>query len=437
MDIRWTKVHVISSRSVKLGVSLIINFKRYMSVALAYVGIIVGAGLSSGQDILQYFLCFGTKGMIAVVLLGILNIIFGGIILALGCYYKSDNHQDVLEQIAHPVLSKVIDFTLIISGFIIGFVMIAGAGANAHQQFGIPAWLGALICSVLIIIVSFLDFNKITGILGVFTPIIIVMLVVITAYTFLGKSYDFSQLSTVAQTIEPAIPFPVMSAVNYFSICAVTGVSMAFVLGGSMLKIGNAQKGGMIGGTIIGIIIFCASITLFANIGIAKDAEIPMLAIVKQISPVFAFVYAIVIFALIFNTAFSLFYATAKRFAGDHTKKLRIYLFVMVGIGYVCSFSGFKQLVSVLYPILGYVGTLLLIVLLAAWIREKDNIMVEKLRRRKMIHILSKKYEEDEEFTHKDVQKLKALGEESVADTEALKQDVIDFVNEKYDETDD
>ena len=414
----------------------IIDFKRYTSVALAYVGIVVGAGLSSGQDILQYFLCFGKNGIFAVVILGILNMIFGGIIITLGCYYKSDNHQDVLEQIAHPFISRIIDLTLIVSGFVIGFVMIAGAGANAHQQFGIPAWLGALICSALIIGVSFLDFGKITGILGVFTPVIIVMLLVITAYTFIGKSYDFGALGEVAKTIEPAVPFPIMSAINYYSICAVSGVSMAFVLGGSMLKIGNAQKGGFIGGTIIGLIIFCAAITLFANIDTVKDADIPMLAVVNEISPIFAFAYAVVIFTLIFNTAFSLFYATAKRFAGNHEKKLHIYLIAMVVIGYICSFFGFKELVAILYPILGYVGTLLLVVLLAAWVREKENVMAEKLRRRKMIRIFSKKFEEDEDYTKKVIKKLQNLGEESIADTDVLRQDVIDFVHEKYGESD-
>ena len=38
--------------------------KEYVTIALAYVGIIVGAGLSSGQDILQYFLSFGKIGIL-------------------------------------------------------------------------------------------------------------------------------------------------------------------------------------------------------------------------------------------------------------------------------------------------------------------------------------------------------------------------------------
>ena len=40
--------------------------KKYLSVAFAYVGVIVGAGLASGQDLLQYFLSFGATGLIGI-----------------------------------------------------------------------------------------------------------------------------------------------------------------------------------------------------------------------------------------------------------------------------------------------------------------------------------------------------------------------------------
>ncbi len=32
--------------------------KRVFNIALAYVGVVIGAGLSSGQDLMQYFLVF-------------------------------------------------------------------------------------------------------------------------------------------------------------------------------------------------------------------------------------------------------------------------------------------------------------------------------------------------------------------------------------------
>ena len=55
-----------------------------LRIALAYVGVIVGAGLSSGQDLLQYFLCFGEMGLAGTLVLGILNVLFGAMIITLG-----------------------------------------------------------------------------------------------------------------------------------------------------------------------------------------------------------------------------------------------------------------------------------------------------------------------------------------------------------------
>ena len=407
--------------------------KKYLKIALAYVGVIVGAGLSSGQDLMQYFVSFGRQGIIGVILLAVLNIVFGKIIVTLGCYYDSDSHQDVLEQVAHPIITKIIDFTLIVSGFIIFFVMIAGAGANLHQQFDFPSWLGALICALLVIIVSFMDFDKITSVLGIFTPIIIVMIVVITAYTYIGHSYDWNNIYAVAEELPSPMPNVILSAINYYSLCAVTGVSMAFVLGGSVVRIGVAEKGGAIGGALIGVIVLCAYGALLANVESISTAEIPMLAIVASINPVFAHIYTFTIFALIFNTAFSLSYALAKRLSGNDNKKLHIILITVVVVGYLCSFAGFKKLVSLMYPVLGYIGILLLGVLLAAWIREKQNIMKEKMLRRKMIAVEKKKYDDEQEYTLKDKKLFKKLAEESVLDASDIKQEVKDVVKEEQD----
>ncbi len=408
--------------------------KKYLKIALAYVGVIVGAGLSSGQDLMQYFVSFGENGIIGILILAALNIIFGRIIVALGCYYDSNSHQDVLEQVAHPIINKIIDYTLIVSGFIIFFVMIAGAGANLRQQFSMPSWLGALICSVLVIIVSYMNFDKITAVLGIFTPIIIVMIVAITAYTFIGHSYDWNSLSVIAEEMDSPMPNVIFSAINYYSLCAVTGVSMAFVLGGSVVRIGVAEKGGAIGGALIGLIVLCAYAALFANVDMVKDAEIPMLAIVNNINPVLAPFYTFTIFALIFNTAFSLSYALARRLAGDDEKKLHTILIIVVAAGYICSFAGFKQLVSLMYPVLGYIGILLLGVLLVAWIREKESIYKEKMLRRKMIAVESKKYDADVDYTAKDKKLFKELAEKSVLDAADIKQEVKEVVKEEQGE---
>ena len=60
---------------------------------------------------------------------------------------------------------------------------------------------------------------------------------------------------------------------------------------------------------------------------------------------------------------------------------------IICAAGYACSFGGFKKLRSILYPILGYMGILLLAVLSYAWIREKEGIKIETFIRRKMIRL--------------------------------------------------
>ena len=399
-------------------------------IAFAYIGVIVGAGLSSGQDLLQYFISFGQIGLIGVLLLGLLNAAFGKIMLSLGSYYRADNHEEVFTQISHPIITKILDFVLIAGSFIMGFVMIAGAGSNLEQQFGLPFWTGGLICSLLIMVVSFMDFDKITSVLGVFTPIMIVMIFIITGYSFIGKSHDWAALDTIAHTIKPATSNVWFSVINYYSLCAMTAVSMAFILGGSVVRIGIAEKGGTRGGLLVGLVVFIAAISIFANLDTVKDADLPILAIANQIHPWLAYIYAITVFSLIFNTAFSLFYSIARRFANGSTKRMRIVIISVVIIGYICSFFGFKDLISILYPILGYMGLLLLIILIYGWLRDRKDIIMEKLFRRKMIHLSLKKHSPHKTLSEEERELFHKLGDISQADTKALKEDIHDVAKE-------
>ena len=408
--------------------------KRIFNIALAYVGVVIGAGLSSGQDLMQYFVGFGKWGIIGTIVLGIISVIFGKIIITLGSYYRSNDHYEVLSQIAGPITNKILDIALIISCFVVGFVMIAGAGSNLNQQFGLPFWLGGLICALLVIFVSFLDFEKITNVLGIFTPLVFIMIMIMGAYTFIGRSFNFEELEAISSTISSPMPNVWISLLNYFALTAMTGVSMAFVLGGSIMRIGVAEKSGTLGGLVVSIIITVTTCILYANVKLVSTVDIPMLAIAKEIHPIFSLVYALIIFGLIFNTAFSLFYALAKRFSSNKPKRFYPIMIVTVALGYGLSFMGFKELVSIMYPLLGYIGFLMLIILALAWIKERTNIKSEKYLRRKMIRIISKKYDDEQEYTKKDKEKFNQLGEDSIVDAQDIKSDIKELLKDELSE---
>ena len=406
--------------------------KRILNISLAYVGVVIGAGLSSGQDLMQYFVSFGKWGIIGTIVLGIISVVFGKIIITLGSYFRSNDHSEVLSQIAGPITNKILDIALIVSCFVVGFVMIAGAGSNLNQQFGLPFWAGGLLCATLIIIVSFLDFEKITGVLGIFTPIVFIMIIIIAVHTFTNRSFDFDELEAISATIPSPMPNVWISLLNYFALAVMTAVPMAFVLGGSIMRIGVAEKSGILGGLGVSIIITVATCILYANVKLASTVDMPMLAIAEQIHPIFSLIYALVIYGLIFNTAFSLFYALAKRFSSDNPKRFYPILIGTVVTGYALSFMGFRELISIMYPILGYIGFVMLAILTVAWIKEKSNIKGEKFLRRKMIRLITKKYDDNQDYTIKDKEKFHQLGEDSIVDTQSIKSDIKDLIKEEF-----
>ena len=198
------------------------------------------------------------------------------------------------------------------------------------------------------------------------------------------------------------------------------------------MRIGVAEKSGILGGLVVSIIITVATCILYANIKLASTVDMPMLAIAEQIHPIFSLIYALIIYGLIFNTAFSLFYAFAKRFSSDNPKHFYPVLIAAVVIGYALSFMGFKELVSIMYPILGYIGFVMLAILTIAWIKEKSNIKGEKFLRRKMIRLITKKYDDNQDYTIKDKEKFHQLGEDSIVDTQSIKSDIKDLIKEEF-----
>ena len=397
--------------------------KRIWSIALAYVGVMIGAGVSSGQDLLQYFVSFGAWGLIGVIVLGVLHVGFGRLMIALGSYYRSDDHSVVLAEISHPVIYRILDIALIITCFIFGFVMIAGAGANLNQQFGMPFWVGAFLCTVLTIVVSFLDFKKIIGVIGVFTPVILVMIALIFMTNVLGRHWEFSEMNRISQTIQSPFPSVWMSVVNYFAVCVMSAIAMAFVMGGSIFKINEAEKSGAWGGFMVGVIFFITTLILFANSDKVVKSDVPMLAIAKEVNPIFATLYALVIFGLIFNTVFSLYYALGKRFAAGSEKRFKFFVIAFSLSGFVVSFMGFRQLVAVMYPIIGYMGLLMLVVLVIASYRKKAKIRKEKEIRNHLLAIVEKAYDPDQDLTPQDKEKAEQLRDASIIDNQTLRED--------------
>ena len=286
-----------------------------------------------------------------------------------------------------------------------------------------PFWVGAFLRTALTIVVSFLDFKKIIGVIGVFTPMILVMIALIFMTNVLGRHWDFAEMNRISQTIQSPFPSVWMSVVNYFAVCVMSAIAMAFVMGGSIFKINEAEKSGAWGGFMVGVIFFITTLILFANSDKVVKSDVPMLAIAKEVNPIFATLYAFVIFGLIFNTVFSLYYALGKRFAAGSEKRFKFFVTAFSLSGFLVSFMGFRQLVAVMYPIIGYMGLLMLVVLVVASYRKKAKIRKEKEIRNHLLAIVEKAYDPDQDLTPQDKEKAEQLRDASIIDNQTLRED--------------
>src|SRR5699024_949497 len=158
------------------------------------------------------------------------------ILLILGSHYHATDHSEVFDEIINKFISKFMDLSLIFTCFVVGFVMIAGAGSNLNQAFGINENIGRVVCALLIIVVGMMDFDKVSQVIGSFSPLIVVFVLVGSIFTIVTARPDWQDLNAFASSLPANFNNLGLSVINYFGMCLMTAVSMGFVLGGDELN---------------------------------------------------------------------------------------------------------------------------------------------------------------------------------------------------------
>ena len=394
--------------------------KKTLQVALAFIGLMVGAGFATGQEVIQYFVSFGLWGLAGAVVAGILMITAGAVIINIGSYFMADEHLAVFRSVSAPVISRFLDISVSLTLLAMGIVMLAGAGSTLEQQFGLPAWIGSAIMVAIVMLTGLLDVNKVTNIISAVTPVIFVAVIVAFVYTLMQLPVDLGAMSDLAvQADSPVSPWW-LSAINYTCMALMLGVSMSLMIGGNTLDPRDAGRGGLLGGVVYTILLVMNAFALLVNFDAVGDADVPMLKLFESMHPVASLAMVFVTFLMIYNTTISMFYALGRRMTVNHRKR---YVPVFLGIcvlGYVISLVGFGTLMSVVYPVIGYVGMVLVVVMFIWWIRNREAISAEAGSRNRIRALMTMRGDDSKEFSEYNENQLRDATEESPADNEAL-----------------
>src|SRR5699024_1078104 len=346
-----------------------IYMKRIFLIGSAFIGIIVGAGFASGQEILQYFTSFGTLGILAGIVSTVLFAYVGMMLVWLGSIFKAEGHNDVIHKLTGgtmfgKVIAWLVDIVLIIALFGFGVVMLAGGGSNFEQQFGIPAVYGTALMVILVLVFGMLRVDNVVKVIGNITPLLMICIVIVAIYCLFTMSGSFSELDTLSKSHTSAVPHWFIAGVNYVSLNVGLGASMSIVMGGNEKNSKIAAWGGLVGGIVLGLMIMISHLAIFSKIETVGHLPLPMLGLVNDISPILGVFMSIVIYLMIFNTCLGMFYSLATRFTEIETKQFKIFYTIFTLIGFAISFAGFTDLMTFFYPVVGYMSIIIIIVVI-------------------------------------------------------------------------
>ncbi|SFK09828.1 Uncharacterized membrane protein YkvI [Halobacillus dabanensis] len=346
--------------------------KKVLKIASAFIGIIVGAGFASGQEILQYFTSFGYLGTIGTIIATALFAYMGMMLVKLGTRTQATSHREAVYKVSGP-FGLIVDYVIILTLFGVGVVMIAGAGSIPSQQFGMSPLVGVIIMSIIVMATVMMNVDKVVNIIGSITPFLILTVIIISIYSLFTMDQPFSDLNSVAVEQPSSLSNWFLSAINYVSFNVAVGASMSLLMGGNEKDERTSALGGLLGGLGLGIMIVLSHLAIFSKVETVAAYDMPILALVDSLSPVLGTFYSIVLFGMVFNTAVSMFFSFAARYTEVGTSKHKKFVLITGVVAFGLSFVGFTELVAFFYPLIGYMGLFLILALITAPFRLKKE----------------------------------------------------------------
>jgi uncharacterized membrane protein YkvI len=356
-----------------------VSIKRVIIMGGAFIGLLIGSGFTTGQEIMQYFVSFGVGGYAAIVMMFVLFCYVGISFVVVGNEQQFEEPKNIYQYYCGKYIGTFFDWFSVVFLFMSFWVMVAGAGAAFNQSFGIPNWVGGTLMGIITLITLFFGFNKLVDIVGSIGPVVSVLAILLG---FAGIMMNPGGLSSFAEEVPALVEkgTVLQAGNNWFMACAsYVGFCMMWlaVFMTNMGATANSKREGIYG-TIFGASLYSLAVLLLmfglsANLLDVAGAQIPTLILAKKITPALAVFYTIIVFTEIYTTAGPLLWTPVKRIAPDEkSNRYRMTLMILGAIGIFVGLKvPFDKLINVVYVVNGYVGFMLLFLMIITDVRVR------------------------------------------------------------------
>lgn len=333
--------------------------KDWIKIASIYIGTVIGAGFASGREIMDFFGVYGTKGIWGIYISGILFSIVGVLLLLKIKEYQIESFDDLKTRNFGSKTSIIIDSIITISLYTGYSIMISGSGAIFQEQLGLSFNLGMMTMIIFSFIVFLYSLNGLSFINTVLVPILIIGILFISIY--IGHNDGYKPMDISGESITKKGNF-ITSAILYFG----SNCLIIIVVFSTLLPIIKDRKTAILGGVIGGGILYILGISILYSILMYYEEvftlDIPMLRISNYVNEGYGKIYTIILWIAMFTTALANGYGFVNKYSKNKNKALVSGLFCISAIP--LAKLGFANLVGVIYPIFGILGTIMMILFL-------------------------------------------------------------------------
>lgn len=344
------------------------------SVAFTYAGCVVGAGFLSGQELWQFFGSYGKLGLLGFILAIILQAVICYVILV---YAKSTKIYEFDKLIVKNEIKPLRWFFIVMEMifiFSVVMIMFAGSGSLIETAFGLNDIYGSIIFALLVTLVAFLGLNGMVKILSISIPVLTVLTLIISILAL--NKYGFPTISNAEVTGKTALMPNFVVAFILFSVHNIfCTLGVLAPLGNEMEDDKTAIKGMSIASIVFIIITLSVLLPLYSMPEFAKN-DLPMLDLAKTVNTPLFYIYAVLLLIGMFGSAISHFVSMVDFSCrkSEFFKKHNYAIILLIAIlAFVLSRFGFSTLISVMYPLSGYIGVIAIGLIIYYYIKLKAN----------------------------------------------------------------
>jgi len=350
-----------------------------LKVAAIYMGAIIGAGFASGQEIMQFIMVHGRDGIKEIILITFLFSYLGMMILYLSEKLKTDNYLILINYLIGNKIAKLLDIIslLMLAGGL--SVMLSGGGAVFSEHFNVAAWLGILIIVLINCLVLLCGMQGFVWINAVLVPLKIASILFISIL-LINAQNNSAEINIISGPIGNINRNWFVSGLLYVSYNMILVIAVLSTIGKNIDK-KRAIIGGMLGGLGLGItagVMFWAGLTVYPEI---IKYKVPMLYMAGLLGSGVKAIMGILIWMAILTTTVANAHGFAARLAETNSN-----MYKLIGIGITMlaiplARFDFDKLVGIIYPVFGYAGLLLIVILIFGLPLKMLKVII--LRRRK------------------------------------------------------